>query len=585
MALRMCSSASSQLMAESRHRDAGEPMSIGLRHTWHVIVFALMGFCVFFCAPDSFAQVLHVGTGPALSGSRVISGTVVSALSGQPLDTADMTLTDSKSGTQIAETATDAEGRFEFDHVADGKYSLQASHRGYLAAAFDEHDGFSSAIVTGDGLVTTGLRFTIQPLAVIYGTVAEDSGDPVQQARVSLYRVDENSGAGKIVHASTTISDDLGDYEFAHLAQGTYYIAVTAHPWYASSLRPGTPGSESGQSSPLDVAYPTTFYADVTDSDSATPIPVKAGDHIPVNFSLHPVPAVHMVIQLPGGIREQFRMMPQIRQEVFGEMQASMMQGMRISTNSSDGSSTTELSGIAPGHYEVDLRSPNSEGSRSFSLDATSGRQALDAAAGEPGVEVAGKVTMTGSGELPPRLMISLANSQGGQESNTRVERNGTFKLQGISPGTYEVHASAGNATIAVRQISATGATVDGHTLKISGAAVSLTATLVEGSATVNGFAKNNGKAASGAMVVLVPADPGANRELFRRDQSNLDGSFTMAGVVPGNYTLVAIADGWKLNWAQPEVIGHYLAQGVAVMVSAQSRDIQVKDAVPVQAK
>ena len=544
-----------------------------------------MGFCVFFCAPDSFAQVLHVGTGPALSGSRVISGTVVSALSGQPLDTADMTLTDSKSGTQIAETATDAEGRFEFDHVADGKYSLQASHRGYLAAAFDEHDGFSSAIVTGDGLVTTGLRFTIQPLAVIYGTVAEDSGDPVQQARVSLYRVDENSGAGKIVHASTTVSGDLGDYEFAHLAQGTYYIAVSAHPWYASSLRPGTPGSESGQSSPLDVAYPTTFYADVTDSDSATPIPVKAGDHIPVNFSLHPVPAVHMVIQLPGGIREQFRMMPQIRQEVFGEMQASMMQGMRISTNSSDGSSTTELSGIAPGHYEVDLRSPNSEGSRSFSLDATSGRQALDAAAGEPGVEVAGKVTMTGSGEPPPRLMISLANSQGGQESNTRVERNGTFKLQGISSGTYEVHASAGNATIAVRQISATGATVDGHTLKISGAAVSLTATLVEGSATVNGFAKNNGKAASGAMVVLVPADPGANRELFRRDQSNLDGSFTMAGVVPGNYTLVAIADGWKLNWAQPEVIGHYLAQGVAVMVSAQSRDIQVKDAVPVQAK
>jgi hypothetical protein len=58
-----------------------------------------------------------------------------------------------------------------------------------------------------------------------------------------------------------------------------------------------------------------------------------------------------------------------------------------------------------------------------------------------------------------------------------------------------------------------------------------------------------------------------ANSELLRRDQSDLDGSFSLINVIPGEYVLVAIDDGWELNWVQARVMAHYLEQGRKVTV------------------
>jgi len=55
---------------------------------------------------------------------------------------------------------------------------------------------------------------------------------------------------------------------------------------------------------------------------------------------------------------------------------------------------------------------------------------------------------------------------------------------------------------------------------------------------------------------------------LARRDQSDSDGSFSLHDVVPGNYILVAIEDGWELDWTQPQVIGRYLPGGIPVTVT-----------------
>jgi hypothetical protein len=72
-------------------------------------------------------------------------------------------------------------------------------------------------------------------------------------------------------------------------------------------------------------------------------------------------------------------------------------------------------------------------------------------------------------------------------------------------------------------------------------------------------------------MVVLVPKNPEVNRDLFRRDQSDLDGTFTLQAVLPGSYTILAIADGWDLDWSRPAVIAHYATHGQTIEVSAHS--------------
>jgi hypothetical protein len=71
-----------------------------------------------------------------------------------------------------------------------------------------------------------------------------------------------------------------------------------------------------------------------------------------------------------------------------------------------------------------------------------------------------------------------------------------------------------------------------------------------------------------------------------RRDQSDSDGSFALRDVAPGRYTVVAIEDGWDLDWARPEVIGRYLSGGIPVTVTESSgKLLRLSQAVPVQGR
>jgi hypothetical protein len=53
----------------------------------------------------------------------------------------------------------------------------------------------------------------------------------------------------------------------------------------------------------------------------------------------------------------------------------------------------------------------------------------------------------------------------------------------------------------------------------------------------IDGVAKRGDQPAGGVMVLLVPDE---NLILFRRDQSDSDGTFTLGNIVPGRYRLLA---------------------------------------------
>ena len=96
-----------------------------------------------------------------------------------------------------------------------------------------------------------------------------------------------------------------------------------------------------------------------------------------------------------------------------------------------------------------------------------------------------------------------------------------------------------------------------------------IAATLARGTTALHGYAERNGKGLGGAMVFLVPRDP-ARHDLYRRDQTSTDGSFTLNRVIPGDYTVVAIENGWTLDWGRPEVLAPYAAGGIRVRVTGQ---------------
>jgi len=96
---------------------------------------------------------------------------------------------------------------------------------------------------------------------------------------------------------------------------------------------------------------------------------------------------------------------------------------------------------------------------------------------------------------------------------------------------------------------------------------IAVDATISTASIRVEGFVHRDGKPAAGSFPVLVPAGANTNEELFRRDQSDLDGSFTFSNVVPGNYIVVAVDDSAALRWTDLPTLTRYLLHGLPLSV------------------
>jgi hypothetical protein len=124
-----------------------------------------------------------------------------------------------------------------------------------------------------------------------------------------------------------------------------------------------------------------------------------------------------------------------------------------------------------------------------------------------------------------------------------------------------------------VTGVLASGGTANKGLVTIrKGTSVQLAITMSTALGQVNGVAELKGKPQAGAMIVLVPDDPERDIELFRRDQSDSDGTFTLPSVVPGKYTLLAIADGWDLEWNKVAVLKPYMNLGEKVEIAPNGK-------------
>lgn len=519
---------------------------------------------------------------PAAATTYHIAGTVVNAKTEEPLRhaTVAVLLTDNFQTVESAET--DNEGRFAFEGLAAGKYPLTASKRGFLTAFYDQHDeGYNTAIVTGEGQETTGLIFRLMPGASLSGHVAGDGGDPVEAAQVMLFVKPHNHNPwSRIRQASQTVSDDTGAYEFDGLAAGEYLLAVKAEPWYAlhRSTAEKRQRVEGDSTAALDVAYPVTYFDSATDEPSATTISLTGGSREEANINLHAVPALHLLVPMPerpdGAIAN-----PTLRQSVFGVPLISGGNGFLPGTKAN----LMEFTGVSPGHYELMQGDPP----RIVELDATTSQQ-VDPSMGTSTLTVSGNLRSSTGFVLPENLNVYLVPLDDAKEQ-APMQTNcvkGAFTFDAVLPGTWTLMALNPGKALTVSSIKAGKRTLDGNLFTVGDKPVQIEATVSLGETRVEGFAKKNGKGLAGAMIVLIPRNPAAHNDQYRRDQSDSDGSFSLHDVAPGEYTVVAIEDGWELDWARPEVVGRYLPTGVAVTVTESSgKRLQLSDGVPVQSR
>ena len=512
--------------------------------------------------PQSSARPVGVG--------YRIAGRVVNSSTGEPVARAMVTAL-TQQGNQTAGVArSDADGNFVIENLPAGKYPLTASKRGFRTAFYDEHENFNSAIVTGEGQDTEHLQFGLAPAAIIHGLVTGDGGDPIDGANVMLFRLPTASPASeRAIQVDGTVTDDTGAYEFGNLSAGEYYVAVKAEPWYALRGR-GSRSSDSPDRT-LDVAYPITFFDSTIEEASAAPIALAEGSREQANIYLHAVPALHL--RLHGTPARHGQRPVELRETVFGNQIQS--RGMLVVQRGE-----METDGVAPGHYELTHGDPP----RTVELDATADLD-VDASAGTPAVSVTGTLRST-SGSVIAEDANVLLESDGTRRGHLQTfARKGQFQFDNVLPGRWSLSAFAGADGQALPVISiSNGAHVSsGNEIAVADQAVTIGVAVSRAQAMVQGFARMNGKPASGVMIVLVPRAPGGYPALARRDQSDSDGSFSLRDVAPGQYTVIAIEDGWKLDWQRHDAIERFIVGGVAVTIGERP-DAVVQLARPVPA-
>ena len=185
-----------------------------------------------------------------LGGGYRIAGTVVSKADAHPLSRARIFMRDALDQRKFQSVVTSENGKFEFSGLPAGKYSLEGAKRGFISAGYEQHDQFSTAIVTGAGLDSESLVLRLAPDAVITGKILDETGEPVRHAMVTLYYVDHSGGLDQIHQFSNAQTDDQGMYEITPLIP----LVAPFAPHIAEELWEKT---GSGTGSVFDSAWPS----------------------------------------------------------------------------------------------------------------------------------------------------------------------------------------------------------------------------------------------------------------------------------------------------------------------------------------
>jgi hypothetical protein len=515
------------------------------------------------------------------------------------------------------EAITDGSGKFTLELPHAGGWRLNASAHGFRTQNYDEHDDFFSAVVLTDAAPAFNLTFRLAPDAVLTGLIYDEAGEPVASALVVAEEIPPAVPGGSIVaqrprQAGAGQTDDRGRYEIGGLAPASYRLRVQAQPWYAQNqafLQRNVNAAANAAPSPdpsLDMVYPTTFFPGTDDETAAEELKLLAGEEREADFHLTPIPSVHLRIpraatpeqanSAQNGDRRQLQ--PQQRPATITRLSGEGFNSMQQFGPMGMGGTEWDFGGLTPGTYEVRLPGSDPRG-----LDGEV--QQIEIRPGGQTVvtleqaRATVKVAVATDGETNAQVLfgdvktgaittMEMGNPRGGfrrggdeEPDGPREEMRPKTRTVNLAPGTYEVTVVGVGTGAYLTGITAAGAKAVGRTVTITGTGT-LTLHLATKRAKVEGVVQLEGKAAQGAIVLLVPATLGEPGDLhsIERDETNTDGTFEITGVVPGQYILVAIDRGWDVNWRNPATLAQYLVYGMPVDLTRAAKVQQEVEAV-----
>lgn len=508
----------------------------------------ILGLCLLGTAVPIDAQMARNGTRPTPStqagaqseNTASISGTVLSASTGEPLRKAhaDLSLQGVRQEPIVA--VTDDAGHFSIENIQPGRYMLFVEHPSYVQQQYgqDKPRSPGEVITLEGGQKITDLVFRLQQCAAMSGRVIDETGQPIEGVHVEVMRRTYYGGKPQLSDTADAMTDDRGEYRIFDIDPGRYIIRAT----YAENDVYGNPGAGPG------VAYVPLYYPNTIDFAAATPLVLKGADEISgIDFSL------------AGSVTKAYEVSGRIVNGVTGHsgpgLQVTLhpqdtgglaLIPLMAPVNPRDG--TFDFPEVLPGDYQITAMWNDNGQRHATSEDISVGEGGVPniSLTITPGIEISGRVALEGVRDAS-NMSVILAATMGsfGAPPRAAVQADGTFVLKDVTDGDYKLRIASQCSQCYIKAVTSGDTDLPGGDLRIGSDSRPSSISIVYSgnTAEVAGTVADSGSApAVGAFVVLVPAADMPNRDdRFETSTTDQYGHFDVRGVVPGHYDVFAL--------------------------------------------
>lgn len=191
-------------------------------------------------------------------------------------------------GRFVGSATTDADGHFQISHVPAGRFYVIAAAPAFYYEG--EKSGYQegSLVTLAEGESVEDLHLALRRGGVITGRITEETGRPLIQEHIYLYRINPQTGAHEPYNRSYTVSatDDRGVYRIYGLPPGRYLVGA-GRPVGRGNVSMGTGSSY----------YRQTFYPGAADETKANEVEVtEAGEATGIDITLGRAEKAYTVI-------------------------------------------------------------------------------------------------------------------------------------------------------------------------------------------------------------------------------------------------------------------------------------------------
>jgi 5-hydroxyisourate hydrolase-like protein (transthyretin family) len=490
-----------------------------------------------------------------------VAGTVVDAVSGQPVRAAEVSATSLSvgGGAEPNPAYTDANGRFAIDNLEPGRYVLQASHDSYTSPDHPSGPGFG-IVVLAPGQQVEDAVISLMPGGIIAGHVTNETKSPLSGVYLQAMKSSYRDGKRELEEVASASTNRRGEYRMAGLLPGRYYLRATS----------SHPAPIAGK----DKAYVPLYYPAASDLARAEELAVRAGEELAgIDMSFAPFPTVH------------------IKGRVIDTRSSSPPKGVEITLLSDEGHTFFspgqtltdadggfDFPGIPKGSYvlvarlDIDTAPETTLWGKKSLVVSDANVEDVKILLG-PGVNVGGRIRIEGKASLDVSTLKATLEPQEGVTvnslmpavENASITSDGIFTFHHVPEGTYNISFFPLPVGFYLGEKEGLEVLETGVIVGPGHAAPSLELILSPASATIDGMVSGDGTLA-GASIVLVP--DGSRRSQprnYRMSVSNRLGKFTFRGVEPGDYKLFACEEITSGAFMDPDFLRQYEDSGLAV--------------------